>query len=63
MFLPGTCEIPYIGRESCHGKYKILNEEETNFCLGWTEPPCPVSEAVFNLTVDAWKYTSGRSIY
>jgi hypothetical protein len=55
-----TCVIPYIGRASCYGKYKVLDDEERDFCIGWSNPPCPEFQAVFNSSADAWKYTSGR---
>ena len=57
----GTCNIPYIGHVNCYEKYKILDDDETNFCLGWAMPPCPATEAVFNVSVDAWKYTPGKT--
>ena len=41
----------------------MFGDEETDFCLGWRKPPCPDTEAVFNVSVDAWKHTSGGRVF
>ncbi|XP_053378970.1 uncharacterized protein LOC123526495 isoform X2 [Mercenaria mercenaria] len=58
-----TCIIPYIGSMSCYGKYEILDDEDRNFCLGWSAAPCPSSEAVFNVSSAAWNYISAYDIW
>ncbi|XP_045163850.2 polycystin-2-like [Mercenaria mercenaria] len=54
----GTCNIPYIGYMTCYGEYIIWNEEDEDYCIGWKRKPCKKTELAYNLSSDAWTFTS-----
>ncbi|XP_060565690.1 polycystin-1-like protein 2 [Ruditapes philippinarum] len=58
-----TCDIPYIDRTSCFGGYQIWNEDDENYCIGWKNYPCSLTEAVYNVTSSAWKFQSSLGIW
>ncbi|XP_060581115.1 polycystin-2-like [Ruditapes philippinarum] len=59
----GSCDLPYIGKVVCYGKYSITGEDEDNYCLGWQSQPCPKADYVYNVSTDAWNFQSAFDIW
>lgn len=59
----GTCELPYMGKVKCYGKYSITKEDEESYCVGWRPEPCSETETVDSESMDAWKYKSGNNSF
>ncbi|XP_052229435.1 polycystin-2-like [Dreissena polymorpha] len=59
----GFCNIPYFGNNTCYGGYNLLDEETEGYCIGWQSKPCSMVQQTFNITVDAWSFTSALDIW
>ncbi|XP_052820335.1 polycystin family receptor for egg jelly-like [Mya arenaria] len=54
-----SCSLPYVGNVSCIDEYSIFSEEEGDYCMRWESKPCDTIENLFNVSIDAWSFTSG----
>lgn len=61
MYL-GDCLWPRIDAKPCIDKYSILKEETREFCLGWSNTPCPQSDRL-HVTAGAWGHRSALSTF
>ncbi|XP_041364036.1 uncharacterized protein LOC121379460 [Gigantopelta aegis] len=46
-----------------YGTYSIFGEESGNYCLGWQNEPCPLSEEAAHFTSPAWRYTQSSDVW
>lgn len=58
-----VCAIPGVALEVCDTFSASSEEDDTDYCIGWTEGPCGEEERVFKLTSEAWKYSSSSQVW
>ncbi|WAR15128.1 PK1L2-like protein [Mya arenaria] len=58
-----SCSLPYVGNVSCIDEYSIFSEEEGDYCMRWESKPCDTIENLFNVSIDAWSFTSAVDIW
>ncbi|OWF51801.1 Polycystic kidney disease protein 1-like 2 [Mizuhopecten yessoensis] len=58
----GRCPFPLMGYQTCYKGYEIADEDDQDYCIGWTDGPCPTNE-ILRLSSSAWKFTSATDLW
>lgn len=57
------CDIPYFGEVACYDSYDMINEDDSDYCIGWKSPPCAPEEKVYKYTSPAWQHTKAIDVW
>lgn len=62
----GKCDSKFIMENvdllDCIDKYDMLQEDRTEYCLGWTDTPCPLID-MLRVTAGAWHFNDPFDIW